>query len=100
MPLLTQGRVTEMNVLNNVSHTAELIPPQLSTRSMLPQATQVPGYATVTHSPLTMGSQHRPPYGVPAYIRVSTYPPHVPLAVHMYHPSMVTQRVYNNFLSQ
>ena len=39
-----------------------------------------------THSPLTMGHQHDPPYGVPAYIPVSTYPPHVPPVTHMYHP--------------
>jgi hypothetical protein len=70
---------------SNIAHTAESISPRPSTSSVLPQPTPVPGYATDTHSPLTMGPQH-PPYGVPAYIPVSTYPPHVPPAAHMYHP--------------
>ena len=38
---------------NNISHIAELISPQPSTYSLL-QAIPVSGYATDTHSPLTM----------------------------------------------
>ena len=52
---------------------------------MLPQVTPVPRYTTDTYSPITMGPQNHPPYGVPAYILVSTYPPHMLLAAHMYH---------------
>ena len=114
MPLLTESRVTEGSANkrskrydpygsppgkrgnkkntksshpdNNISHSAESISPQPSTSSVLPQATPVPDYATDTHSPLTMGPQHGPPYGSAPYIPVSTYPPHVPPAAHMYHP--------------
>ena len=58
----------------------------------MPQAIPVPGYATDKHSPLTMGHQHHPPYGVLAYIQVSTYPPHVPPAAHMYHSGPLNRR--------
>ena len=72
---------------NNVSHTAELISPKASTSSVLVHATSVPVYATDTHSsPLTMGPQLHPPYGVPACTPVSTCPLHVPPAAHMYYP--------------
>ena len=70
----------------NIAHTGESISPQPSTSTVLPQASPVTSYATDTHSPLTMGPQHHPPYGVPAYMPVSSYPPHVPPATHMYHP--------------
>ena len=33
--------------------------------------------ASLRDSPLTVSPQHCPPYGVPAYIPVSTYPPHI-----------------------
>jgi hypothetical protein len=65
---------------SNIAHTAESISPLPSTISVLLQPTPVPGYATDTFSP------HHPPYGVPAYLPVSTYPPHVPPAAHTYHP--------------
>ena len=76
----------------------QAISPQPSTSSVLPQATLVSGYASDTHSPLTMEPQHCPPYGVPAYIPVSTYPPHVPPAAHMYHPGPCRCRLVNRLL--
>ena len=48
----------------------------------------MPGYVTDTHSLLTMGFQHHPPYDVLAYIQVSTYPPYVPPAAYVYHPGL------------
>ena len=117
MPLLTEGRVTEGSGSkrskrydpygsppgkrgrkntkssqpdNDISHSTESsISPPPSSSSTLPQVTPVPGYATETQSPLTMGpppSGHYPPYGVPTYLPVSSYSPHVPPPGHMYHP--------------
>ena len=117
-PKIASRKVLQINVLNNIIHTllsqakrsqehktvslgqqyhtyCRINLSIASTSSVLPQAT---GYATDTRSLLTMGRQHCPLYGVPAYISVLNYPPHVPPAAHMYHPGLPRCRIINRLL--